>query len=312
MNVLEVINLKKTYKGGIKAVDNISFEIKRGEIVGLLGPNGAGKTTTIKCISTLIIPDSGQIIVKGKDILKAPSFALKNIASVLEGNRNIYWRLNVRDNLEFFASLQGLSYKNVKNKIEELIDFFNLREKEKKEARFLSRGMQQKLAVACAFIKDTEIILLDEPTLGLDVETTRELKELIRKKAKEESKTLIVSSHNMKLIEDICDRVIIINRGKIVAIDSIKNLKEFFGYKAFSFEIEGKINENIKKEFKEKFELVKFIENEYNTNMEIELKSIEIIYDVIEMMRNKNFRLKKFEEITPDFEEIYLKIVKNE
>lgn len=312
MNVLEVINLKKTYKGGIKAVDNISFEIKRGEIVGLLGPNGAGKTTTIKCISTLIIPDSGQILIKGKDALKNPSFALKNIASVLEGNRNIYWRLNVRDNLEFFASLQGFSLRKVKNKIEELIDFFNLREKEKKEARFLSRGMQQKLAVACAFVKDTEIILLDEPTLGLDVETTRELKELIRKKAKEESKTLIVSSHNMKLIEDICDRVIIINRGKIVAIDSIKNLKKFFGYKAFSFEIEGKIDENIKKEFKEKFELVKFIENEYNTNMEIELKSIEIIYDVIEMMRNKNFRLKKFEEITPDFEEIYLKIVKNE
>ncbi|MCM8808542.1 MAG: ABC transporter ATP-binding protein [Candidatus Omnitrophica bacterium] len=312
MNVLEVINLKKTYKGGIKAVDNISFEIKRGEIVGLLGPNGAGKTTTIKCISTLIIPDSGQILIKGKDALKNPSFALKNIASVLEGNRNIYWRLNVRDNLEFFASLQGFSLRKVKNKIEELIDFFNLREKEKKEARFLSRGMQQKLAVACAFVKDTEIILLDEPTLGLDVETTRELKELIRKKAKEESKTLIVSSHNMKLIEDICDIVIIINRGKIVAIDSIENLKKFFGYKAFNFEIEGKIDENIKKEFKEKFELVKFIENEYNTNMEIELKSIEIIYDVIEMMRNKNFRLKKFEEITPDFEEIYLKIVKNE
>ncbi len=313
MKIIEVKSLTKIYNGKNKviAINNISFDVEKGEIIGLLGPNGAGKTTTIKCIATLIIPDSGEILIKGKNTFKNPSFALKNISAVLEGNRNIYWRLSVRNNLEFFAGLQGLNPKKIKNKIDELIDYFNLREKEKAQARFLSRGMQQKLAVACAFVRDTEILLLDEPTLGLDVETTHELKELIKKKAKKEGKTLILSSHNMKLVEDICERVIIINRGKIVAIDSIRNLKEFFGYKAFSFEIEGKIKEETKKEFIDKFELVKFKEDEYVTEIEIELKSAEYLYDVIDMMKKSNFKLKRIEEKTPDFEEIYLKIVKN-
>lgn len=315
MKIVEVKNLSKIYsqkKKDIKAVDNISFSIERGEILGFLGPNGAGKTTTIKCIATLIMPTSGEVFINGFDQKKEHSKVLNYISAVLEGNRNIYWRLTVKENLNFFSGLQGLNYKTNKDYIKELIDFFDLREKENIQGRYLSRGMQQKLAVASAFVKRTDVLLLDEPTLGLDVESTHQLKKMILDKALNEGRTIILSSHNMKLIEDICEKVIIINEGKLITSEKVSSLKRFFSVNAYKFQIEGIIDNKFKCKMKDKFLSAEFSEVEKNTIMTIDFTNLDKIYDVFDILKGNNKKILKMESIEPDFEQIYLKIIRNE
>ncbi len=314
--VLRVEELTKIYRsrrqGEVKAVDRVSFSVHRNEVVGLLGPNGAGKTTTIKCICGLIRPTSGRVWVDGVDALRHPRRALEKIAAVLEGNRNVYWRLTVRDNLEFFAGLQGLPLRNVKGYIDELIETFNLQEKVNTQARALSRGMQQKLAVACALVKQTEILLLDEPTLGLDVETSYELRRILRDLAQRGERTILLSSHDMSVVQDICDRVIIINHGRIVVDDRIENLKRLFQASAYRFEIEGHLSPKQQRRLQERFELLKITNTEERTVIEAEMLDPSRVYEVIDVLRQNGARLESVGRQYPDLEEIFLRIVRGE
>jgi len=309
--MLRCEKLVKIYKGKteVRAIDDISFSINDAEIVGLLGPNGAGKTTTIKSLCCLINPSSGKIWIDGIDVTKNPYFAYNKIASVLEGNRNIYWRLTVKENLIFFAGLMGYSYKYQKDQINELINIFKLKEKTNTEARFLSRGMQQKLAIACALIKDTEIILLDEPTLGLDVESTHEVQNLLKNEMVNKGRTILLSSHNMRVIENVCERVIVINKGKIVADEKLDSLKDFFKVNAYKFEIEGRIDNKVKEEFQKISLGTKYTENSSKTEIIIELNDFMIIYKLLETLKDNNAKLLSITRIEPDFEDIYLKLV---
>src|SRR5688572_27511930 len=145
---VRVEGLVKRY-GTTTAVDGVGFSVAPGEVVGLLGPNGAGKTTTIKCIATLVRPNAGEIWIDGADAVRHPHAALERVSAVLEGNRNIYWRLSVRENLQFFAGLHGIPARVARPHIADLVDLFHLGIKADAEARLLSRGMQQKLAIAC-------------------------------------------------------------------------------------------------------------------------------------------------------------------
>ncbi len=314
--VLQVKNLTKIYRsrrrGETVAVDKISFSVRRHEVVGLLGPNGAGKTTTIKSICTILRPTSGEIWIDGADAIRNPRAALERVTAVLEGNRNIYWRLNVRDNLEFFAGLQGQSLRSVKSYIDELIELFNLKEKVKEQARTLSRGMQQKLAVACALVKRTPILLLDEPTLGLDVETSYELRWILKKMADEGQRTILLSSHDMNVVQDICERVIIINHGKIVVDDKIENLQKLFTASAYRFEIEGHLNSAQAQQLTERFDLLKISTNGNRTVIEAELLDERKVYDIIDVLKGNGCRLESVGRQYPDLEEIFLKIVKGE
>lgn len=312
MQILKCENLTKIYKNKkeILAVDNISFSIEKGEIVGLLGPNGAGKTTTIKSLCCLINPTSGKIWINETDIIKNPYYAFEKISAVFEGNRNVYWRLTVRENLSFFAGLMGYSYRNFKERIDELINIFGLKEKMNTEARFLSRGMQQKLAIACAFIKDTDILLLDEPTLGLDVESTHEVQDLLKEEILSRGKTILLSSHNMGVVENTCKRIIVINKGNIVADEQIEVLKDFFRVNAYRFGIEGRVSEYVKEEFQKISLGVKFTENSSKTEIVIEFKDSIEIYRLLKILENDNARLLSINMVEPNFEEIYLKLVK--
>lgn len=182
--ILKVENLCKTYRSKIKtikAVENISFEGNKGEIFGILGPNGVGKTTTVKSIATIIYYDSGTILVDGYDNKKHPNLVKQRIGAVLEGSRNIFWRLTPEENMIYFAGLKGLSKKDVRSNIEYFLETLDLKDVRNKKVREFSKGMQQKVEVACAFITDPKIILLDEPTLGLDVETSRQMQVWIKK-----------------------------------------------------------------------------------------------------------------------------------
>ena len=164
MDAVEVINLTKYYET-VKAADDISFSVKKGSICGILGPNGSGKTTTIKSICNLIIPDNGKIKICGKDNKKSAN----RISAMFEGNRNLYWRLTPRENLRYFAGIRGLGGKKLESDIDMLLDRFNLSDKKNVMVNNLSRGMQQKVAIAMTLICNTDVVLLDEPTLGLDV-----------------------------------------------------------------------------------------------------------------------------------------------
>ncbi|HBR10031.1 TPA: ABC transporter ATP-binding protein, partial [Candidatus Acetothermia bacterium] len=280
--VLKVESLTKVYnrRRGKEtvAVDDISFSVGKNEVVGLLGPNGAGKTTTIKCICTLIGPTKGTISVNGTDAVKNARAVLQKVTAVLEGNRNIYWRLSVRENLEFFAGLQGIPLRRVRSYIDELIELFQLKEKEKTPARKLSRGMQQKLAVACALVKRTDILLLDEPTLGLDVEISHELRFALKEMAQRGERTIILSSHDMNVVQDICERVIIINDGRIVTDDKVDNLLKLFQASAYRFEIEAQLSDLQRRRLQERFKLLKISDTDHYTEIEAELEDGNHIY----------------------------------
>jgi ABC-2 type transport system ATP-binding protein len=314
--VLRVKNLRKVYhsrrRGDVVAVDDVSFSVYKNEVVGLLGPNGAGKTTIIKSICTILLPTSGEIWVDGIDALKNPRAALEKVTAVLEGNRNVYWRLTVRDNLEFFAGLQGQSLRSVRAYIDELIELFNLTEKVNEQARALSRGMQQKLAVACALVKRTPILLLDEPTLGLDVETSYELRWILKRMAEQGERTILLSSHDMNVVQDICERVIIINHGRIVADDRIENLQKLFTASAYRFEIEGHLSPQQQQKLTKQFDIIKISTDGSRTIIEAELLDSQKVYEIIDVLRENGCQLESVGKQYPDLEEIFLRIVKGE
>src|SRR5690606_34297920 len=220
-------------KAPTKAVDGVSFSVQPGELVGLLGPNGAGKTTTIKLMCGLLQPDSGSVKGASLDTTSRRRQAMHHISAVLEGNRNLYWRLSVRENLDYFAGNRGRSAAAVREKREELIDKFSLTSKADTIVSNLSRGMQQKLAIAVALLADTDALVLDEPTLGLDVETGHEVRALLGEIAAE-GKTVLLSSHDMPVVQALCRRAIIISGGRVVTDDSVDNLMKLFQARAFT------------------------------------------------------------------------------
>jgi len=307
--MLRVENLTKVYrtrKREIHAVNGISFDVKEGEIVGILGPNGAGKTTTIKSILGLLIPDDGKIYINGRKVGVFDRWIYKLIAAVLEGSRNIYWRLTVKENLEFFAGLQGLSPREVKDQIEYLLDKFGLLSRIDSQVRTLSRGMKQKVAVAAAFIRRTPILFLDEPTLGMDVQSSIELRKTLKELAANDGRTMLLSSHDMRVVEEVCERVIILKNGKIIANGKIEKLKALFRTSAYEVSYEGEIPDELKKKLEENFLNVHFENMRFN----VELKDDSRIYDLMELLKMYNVRIKSIKSVEPDFERVYIELVK--
>ena len=315
--IIQVENLCKTYHKRkssevITAVDNISFTVNKGEIVGLLGPNGAGKSTTIKMICGLIRPDSGNININGIHNREKRLKALNHISAVLEGNRNLYWRLTVRENLEYFAGNRGKSRKEFASKIDDLLEKFHLKQKENELVNRLSRGMQQKLAIAVAMLADTDVILLDEPTLGIDVETGYEVRNLLREIAKEYKRTIIISSHDMDVIQDLCERTIIINNGKIITNDRVENLLRLFEVRAYTITLANNISENQQQLLQERFPQLEYTADNLQSKIEVNLTSSNAIYELFEILQLEKTPIETIDRKTINFEEVFLKIIKGE
>ena len=207
------------------AVDDISFQVKKGEIFGFLGPNGAGKTTTIKMISTLLRPTSGTAIINGINCVERPMEVLKILGTVLTGERSIYWKLTGRENLEYFAAMNGITGRKAQVKIDYLLTRFNLDKRADETVEKYSTGMKQRVALAKALIADPEILILDEPTSGLDPQSTLNLRELILE-IKEEGRTILLTTHYMEEADQLSDRIAIIDHGKIIAMNTPCNLKK--------------------------------------------------------------------------------------
>ena len=217
---IEVKNLLKVY-GEQKAVNNISFKVNKGEIVGFLGPNGAGKSTTMKIITGYLEQTSGEAYVSGMNVTDEPLKTKKKIGYLPEANA-LYYDMYVREYLAFVAEVHGIQ--NSKVKIENVIELTGLTVESKKKIGQLSKGYKQRVGLAGALIHEPEVLILDEPTSGLDPNQIIEIREVIKKQGKD--KTVLFSSHILQEVEAICDRVIIINKGELVADDKLSNLRK--------------------------------------------------------------------------------------
>lgn len=224
--LMDLVKVFKKHNTEVRAVDRVSFEIKEGELFGLLGPNGAGKTTLIKCISTLLIPDGGTAIVGGCDVLKDPLGVRRKIGVLTGGERTLYWKLSAIDNLKYFAALYGVPRKRVKERIDFLLNLMDLKDRADENVEKFSSGMKQKLAIARALIHDPPILLIDEPTLGLDPYFARFIRQFIKEElSKKYKKTILLTTHYMDEADELCHRVAFMNKGKIEALDTPDALK---------------------------------------------------------------------------------------
>ena len=219
--MIEVKNITKKY-GKAVAVDNISFNIEDGEIVGLLGPNGAGKSTTMNIITGFIEQTEGDVIIDGYNTLKKPKKAKKEIGYMPEGVP-LYTDLTVKEFVSYMAEIKQVNKKERKEKVEKIIEKTGLKDVEKKLIKNLSRGYKQRVSMAGALVGEPKILILDEPTVGLDPKQITEIRSMIKELGKEH--TIILSSHILSEVSQICNKVIIINKGKIVAIDTPENLE---------------------------------------------------------------------------------------
>ncbi len=219
--MLVVNNLVKRY-GKQNAVDDISFELQGGEVVGLLGPNGAGKSTTIKCIVGLLRKTSGEITIGGFDHL---SVEAKRFFSYIPETPYVYDLLTVQEHLQFIAQAYGV--KEWKIKANELLEMFELDDKRDKLGRDLSKGMRQKVSICCALLPDPQLLFFDEPMIGLDPKAIKNTKKIF-KELKEAGKTILVSTHMIDSVESIADRIMILKDGRILGNDTIANLKQQF------------------------------------------------------------------------------------
>jgi ABC-2 type transport system ATP-binding protein len=255
--VIKVENVTKNY-GKFDALKGISFEIKDGEIVGLLGPNGAGKSTTMNIITGFIEQTSGTVTVDGNDILKKPKKAKKLIGYMPEGVP-LYNDLTVKEFVKYMAELKGVPRKEIKEKVQKALQDAGLEEVQNKLTRNLSRGYKQRVSLAGTLVANPKVLILDEPTVGLDPKQVAEIREVIKKLGK--NHTVILSSHILSEVSQICNRVIIINKGKIVAIDTPENLEKKVSTKNLTYvTVEGEENRVLT--MKEKIEGIKEIKLE--------------------------------------------------
>ena len=266
--MIEVKNVTKKY-GKVVAVDNVSFTIQDGEIIGLLGPNGAGKSTTMNMITGFIEPTEGTIIIDNYDMSKRPKKAKKEIGYMPEGVP-LYTDMTVKEFITYMAEIKKINRKERKEKVEKIIEETGLKDVEKKLTKNLSRGYKQRVSLAGALVGEPKILILDEPTVGLDPKQITEIRKLIKELGK--THTIILSSHILSEVSQICEKVIIINKGKIVAIDTPENLENKVSNKNSLYvtveDTENKI-EKVTKKIPEitKIELIK--ENEDKTKQYI-------------------------------------------
>lgn len=224
MNALVAENLTKIYKPKILALENVSFKIAKGSCVGYLGPNGAGKTTTLKIFTNLIKPTEGRAFINGINTQEEPKKALKNVGSLIEVP-GAYEYLTPNELLTYLGNIYELDSAQLENRIPELLAQVLLLEWRNKKIASFSTGMHRRLAIAIALLHDPEILILDEPALGLDPQGIRDVREII-KCAKAQGKTIFLSSHLLHEVSELCDRVILLDRGKILRYDLIEDLRK--------------------------------------------------------------------------------------
>ncbi len=225
-------------KKTVQAAREICFDVFPGEIFGLLGPNGAGKTTTVKMLSGLVRPTSGKVFVDGIYVEKKRLKALRRIGVVLEGTRTSIWPLTPLENLAYYGNLKDVKGTVLRKRSRELLSFIGLKDKMDVQVRKLSRGEKQKLAICIALIADPPVLLLDEPTTGLDVQSARMIKDKVVEMARNQGKCVLVTTHDMHVAEELCDRIGIINKGELITCKTTAQLLEVFSEQVYTLRLD--------------------------------------------------------------------------
>lgn len=312
--ILEVNNLTKSYpakSGELVAVNNISFSAAEGEVLGILGPNGSGKTTTLKSIAGLTSFNSGKILIDGIDNQKYREYVLFRLGAVLEGARNIYWRLTALENILYYAGIKGVDRDHAIKKADHLIKVFLLNEFRNTEVRKLSKGMQQKVAIACAMIHQPSLLLLDEPTLGLDVEIVRSMKPWLRQIAEENRCCMIITSHDLAFMEEICDRVLILHKGEILSEDSVAELrKKYSPKKTITISLSGKTDEQTILKLSQAGDWQAEYEDGV-TRLSIRNDDLSFLYKTFSILENTSYELIDLKVVQDTLEDIFIDIIKS-
>jgi ABC-2 type transport system ATP-binding protein len=300
-NIIEVMNLTKKY-GELIAVNNVSFEVKEGEIFGLLGPNGAGKTTLISMLCTILRPNSGTAKVNGFDIVKEEDKVRKSIGIVFQDS-SLDNRLTGMENIELHASLYGVPKNDRKKRIKEVLELVGLEDKASILVRNYSGGMKRRLEIARALIHYPKVLFLDEPTIGLDPQTRVNIWEYIVKLAKRENITIFLTTHYMEEADFLCNRVAIIDEGKIIAIDSPENLKRKIGGDALIIEADEKEKT---KQVVSKLSFVKKV-SEVDGKIYVNIEnSEENLPSVFEALRSNNIKIKSISVRKPSLNDVFI------
>ncbi len=306
----ELTGLSKVYQRGkgtmVRAVDNLSLSAPAGQVVGLLGPNGAGKTTTIKMMCGLVAPTSGRVQLHGYDVAKARPMAVRQVGAVLEGARNVYWSLSAWQNLLYFGRLKGLSRRLIVPRAESLLRSLDLWERRHQTVGSYSRGMQQKVAIAAALITDPPILLLDEPTLGLDVQMARTVKDWIARLAHEEGKTIVLTTHQLALAQELGDRIAIIDQGRLLTDLPVRALLDRFRQETYEIRL-GSLLAPSAAPWLDGFSITS---EDGKTRIRGPIPDQARLYDLLTQIRAQNLPLLAVEPVEPTLEDVFVQILK--
>ena len=306
-SIIDVKNLTKTF-GEFVAVDNITFDMKKGEIFGLLGPNGAGKSTTIRMLSTLTRPTKGTATIGGFDVVKQDNEVRKLIGIVSE-KMIMYNRLTAKENLWFFGTLFGMPKDDLNKRIDELLELVQLTKWKKAQVGTFSTGMKQRMNIIRALLNMPQVLFLDEPTLGLDPQSTVEIREFVRKLNRDYDTTILITTHMMGEADMLCDRIGIIDHGKIVALDTPTNLKNNIAganTTILTLEIANLTPDLL--ETVRALECVETVAQENSRHIKVHAHGEGAFDSIIDTVRGKKGNIVSMQNIQPTLEDVFLHI----
>lgn len=304
---VSVTGLRKQFGDGsaaVTAVNDVSFEIETGSIVGLLGPNGAGKTTLIKSILGMVLPDAGTVRIRGVDLHDRPREAYASVDAMLEGARNDYWRLTVRENLRYFATISGVDPDSARHRHDRLLAQLGLEAKADVPVRDLSRGMKQKVSLASVLAGSASVVFLDEPTLGLDIESSRTLQRELRRLVEEEDLTVVLSSHDMDVVETVCDRVLIMSDGEVIADDTVEALLADTDRHCVRI-TSGDLDARIVTALQRRFDSISVEPCDSGRRIEVATDS-DGLYELMALLRTNDVTLERVRTVEPDLEDVFV------
>jgi ABC-2 type transport system ATP-binding protein len=305
----------------IKALDQLNLEIKDGELFGLLGPNGAGKTTVVKILCTLLEPTHGHAYVRGFDVVKEAQKVRQIVNMVAGGERMLYYRLTGRENLEYFADLYNVPRKETPIRVNRLLELVGLSDRADDEVEKYSKGMKQRLQICRGLINDPEVLFLDEPTLGLDINIAKEIRSFVRKTiVEEQGRTVLLTTHYMFEAEEMCDRVGFLNKGKLVAMGSPNELKRNMP-SGFSIEmLVARLTDHALETLRKLGQVKKVIVTEYDMEIEgekanrliINVDSDEAVPVILGYMSSERCRVVSANLRGPTLEDLFMHYVGEE
>lgn len=300
-------NVRKRYsKGSEYVLNGISFQINKGEIVGVLGENAAGKTTLIKSMIKLLNIEEGKVEYNNINIKDIPNKKYYSIvASVLEGNRNLYWYLSGYENILYFCSLKKLKKKEIEKEAEYYLKIFDLYNAKDMCVGEYSRGMQQKLSIVIALLGNPEVLFLDEPTLGLDIQTKKNVLEILKKLAHEKKVTVIITSHQLDVIDLLVDKLLVLKNGKIFYEGNPYSFKEKYSKNKYVISILADGMDT----YLQKYECTK-VDRLININLKNE--NMDHVFEVLIELRSKGYEIIAFKKDTSDLEEIMFHFLEQE